>query len=346
MPPSTLSFIHARSLSSNRIPHPPLLESSFEHVNISTIDTPTHSLRAEILIGFHPIHPHSLITLSRPNKSPAQTPGDCELGLWEFHPGCPVRLSRRLNVAEQPDYLPVAVASTCFSSKTESYYQVLYRSAGVDGEGCIEVRCIPLHDTEKSWSVWESVTEEDGLLGGICWNLMDERGYCIVTTASRVYFFTEDTDFGDMKEQYWTCGRRCLIFEVDIFLQQFVPVGITTRYATRVIQSNDKSISILVFLSQKSQLQSFKLEINPGQRVIKVCAKTDMVQWKSGAKGALIAWTMSRKLMTAHCCEDECVGKCTDGRVTVFKTWFAREKRSLKHLVWEYGGVIVDCWNA
>ena len=166
MPPSTLSFIRTRSLSSTRIPHPPLLQSSFEHINISTIDTPTHSLRAEILIGFQPTHPHYLITLSRSDKSPAQTSGDCEVGLWEFHPDCPVRLSHRLKVAEQPDYLPVAVASTCFSSQLEYYYQVLYRSAGSDGEGCIEVRCIPLRDTEKSWNVWESVTEEDGIVRG------------------------------------------------------------------------------------------------------------------------------------------------------------------------------------
>ena len=344
MPPSMLSFIHTRSLSSTRIPHPPLLESSFEHINVSTIDTPTHSLRAEILIGFHPIHPHSLVTLSRPNKSPAQTPGDCELGLWEFHPGCPVRLLQRLIVAEQPGYLPVTVASTCFSSRVESYYQALYRSAGSDGEGCIEVRCISLRDTEKSWNVWESVTEEDGLLGGVCWNLVDE-GYCTVATASRVYFFTEDTEFGDMKEEYWTCGQRCLIFEVDVFLQRFVPESITTRYATRLIHSNDKTVSILVFLSQKSQLQSFKLEIDPRQQGVKVCAKTDIVQWKSGAKGALIAWAMGKNLMTAHCCEDECGEKRDDGTISVFKTWFAREKRSLKHLVWEYGGVIVDCWD-
>src|SRR5436190_21930074 len=109
MPPSTPSFILTRSLSSTRIPRPLQSESSFEHINISTIDTPTYSLRSEILIGFHPIHPHSLITLSRPNKSATQldVPGDCELGLWEFHPCCPVRLSHRLRVAEQPDYLPV-----------------------------------------------------------------------------------------------------------------------------------------------------------------------------------------------------------------------------------------------
>ena len=184
-----------------------------------------------------------------------------------------------------------------------------------------------------------------GLFGGICWNLMDEWGYYAVATASRVYFFTEAKEFGDMKEEYWTCGRRCLIFEVDLFLQRFVPTGITTRYATRLIHSNNENISILVFFSQKSQLQSFKLEIDPRQQVVKVCAKTDMVQWKSGAKGALIAWTMGKKLMTAHCCEDECGETRDSGRLSVFKTWFAREKRSLKYLVWEYGGVIVDCWD-
>ena len=143
------------------------------------------------------------------------------MGLWEFHPGCPLRLSQRLRVAEQPDYLPVSVASTCFSSQIESYYQALYRSAGDDGEGCIEVRCLSPQSPAKSWSVWESVTEEDGLLGGICWNLMDMGGYCAIATASRVYFFTDSVEYGETNGEYWTCGRRCLIFEVDVYLQRY-----------------------------------------------------------------------------------------------------------------------------
>ena len=362
MPPSTLSFLLTRSLSSTRTPHPPISShhsttTFFEHINISTIDTPTRSLRSEIVIGFHPSHPHSLLTLSRPT----QEGGDCEIGEWEFYPGCCVKLLRRLKVEEQPDYLPVAVASTCFShvNDEERYYQVIYRSAGGDAEGCIEVRCIYLENMTKSWNVWESVTEEDGSLGGICWNLMNkerggEGGYMTVATASRVYFFTENLKNGDLGMEYWTYGRRCLIFEVDVFLQRHYPSTqgqqMETRYATRIIHSpsTNNTISILVFVSQKSQLQSFKLEISPGERTVKVCAKRDIVKWKSGARGALLAWSMGRKVMTSHCCEDECgeINIADDGGMSVFKTWFARgEKRSLKELVWEYGGIILDCWD-
>jgi hypothetical protein len=226
----------------------------------------------------------------------------------------------------------------------ETYFQVLYRSARGHGEGCIEVRCLPLTNIQKGWSVWESVTEEDGLLGGICWSLMDKEGYVTVATASRVYFFTENMKSNDMTNEYWNGGRRCLIFEVDVFLQRHFQ-GQTTRYATRLIHSDNKTISILVFVSQKSQLQSFKLEISPQEQKVKICGKTETVQWKSGAGGALLAWSMNRKYMISHCCEDECGEKLGDGRISAFKTWFAREKRSLKHLVWEYGGVILDCWD-
>ena len=48
--------------------------------------------------------------------------------------------------------------------------------------------------------------------------------------------------------------------------------------------------------------------------------------WKSSAKGALIAWSTRRKSMTAHCCEVECGEKRDDGRISILKTWFARER--------------------
>lgn len=262
-----------------------------------------------------------------------------------------MRLLQRLAVAEQPDYLPVAVAATGFCGVTGRYFQVIYRSATDEGEGCIEVRCLPVEGAVGRWSVWESVTEEDGLLGGVCWNLLGGNrrggGYIAAAMASRVYFFTEDALERDAgKEDYWTFGRKCLIFEVDVFLQRQFSTTVPTRYATRIIHSPSRTISVLVFASQKSLLQSFKLEISPAKRDVTVCAKTEMVQWKSGSRGALLAWSMGRKLMTAHCCEDECAETRDEAQISVFKTWFARgEKRSLKHLVWEYGGVIVDCWD-
>ena len=354
MPPSTPSFLLSRSLLSNHVSHPVPSSSTFEHVNISCVDTLTHSLRSEILIGFAHQHPHSLLTLSRPQKSDhdlSTTSSACELGVWEFHPQRRVKLLRRLAVTEQPDYLPVAVAATAFSVSKEKYFQVIYRCAMDDGEGCIEVRCLPIDNSIPKWSVWESVTEEDGLSGGVCWNLWGTNGECgsiTVAMASRVYFFTEDPPGLDIQEQeeYWTFGRKCLIFEVDVFLQRYGSTTQSTRYATRLIHSSSRTISILVFASQKSQLQSLKLEISPGERKVTVCAKTERVQWKSGPKGALIAWSMGRKLMTAHCCEDECAESRDEAQISVFKTWFARgEKRSLDHLVWEYGGVIVDCWG-
>ena len=296
---------------------------------------------------------------------------------------------------EEPEYLPVAVASTCFiGGLGAGFYQVLYRSVADDGEGCIEIRWMPL--LGKGWSVWECVTEEDGLLGGICFSLVS-KGYIAVATGSRVYFFTaqgrrqtaggaddktgpENTEM--TKEAWWTFGKGCLIFEVDLFLQQHLPSR-TTKYATRIIAttisahpSNDSpapglfsplnSLTIIVFASQKSSLQSFKLELTPSSQDIRLVAQTNPVNWKSEAKGALLAWSMGRKLMTGHCCEDECrspkarqskgghspqqIGHAGEGGegedgVEVFKSWFPRGKGSLKELVWDYGGVVLDFWE-
>jgi hypothetical protein len=307
---------------------------------------------------------------------------------------------RNFRMDEEPDYLPVAVASCCFvRGEGEQFYQVLYRSAGEDGEACIEVRWVPF--VGKGWNVWECVMEEDGLLGGICFSLLS-RGYITVATASRVYFFTgqeqrqtttgkDDEEDGQehvvpTKETWWNLGKRCLIFEVDLYLQRHLPSR-TTKYATRIIPStvaahlpNTRSstpdiscplhsLSIIVFASQKSSVQSFKVEITPSSRDVKITAQTDPVNWKSEAKGALLAWSMGRKLMTGHCCEDECPHKKTglsrsgypaehtgkragakhleDGEdgVEVFKSWFARGKGSLKELVWDYGGIVLDSWN-
>jgi hypothetical protein len=250
-----------------------------------------------------------------------------------------VRLLARLEVGEQPDYLPVAVASTCFAVPQERYNQAIYRAAAVGGEGCIEIRCLPVNGL-KGWSTWESVTEEDGLLGGICWSLLTS-GYITIAMVSRIYFFSGDAHLGEMKAVHWTTGRKCLIFEVDVYLERFLPAQ--TQYATRLLSSDEKTASILVFASQKSRLQSFKLELCPSEQRVRLCAKTELVEWKLGARSALLAWSMSRKLMTGHCCEDECEKR---DEIPVLKTWFARgEKQSLKHLVWEYGGVVVDYWD-
>jgi len=354
MPPSTSSFLRSRSLSSSSIlirPVPP--PPSYEHINISSIDTPTHSLRSEVLIGFHPIDPHYLISLSRSARLQDTivyrpgSQGECEIGLWEFHPKCKVRLVRRLKVEEQPDYLPIAVCSTSLSTVQETYYQIIYRASSEDGEGCIEIRSLHLENStsEPSWNLWESVTEEDGILGGICWSLLG-AGYLTVATASRVYFFSSTTmGKQDIKEECWTCGRNCLIFEVDVYLQKAF-VGHTMRFTTRLLNSIDGKMSVLVFASERTELQSFKLEIDVKDLSVKLRAKTDIVQWKSGARGALLAWSMGRKLMTGHCCEDECGELLDKGRISVFKTWFARgDKRSLKQLVWDYGGVVIDCWD-
>src|SRR5579871_3545257 len=115
----------------------------------------------------------------------------------------------------ESDYLPITVAST--ATVKEKVYQGIYRSASDDGEGCIEIRGMDL-SSEERWNVWESVTEEDGLFGGICWGLL-ERGYISVATASRVYFFHEDRGEREYREDYWTRGKKCLIFEVDVFLE-------------------------------------------------------------------------------------------------------------------------------
>lgn len=353
MPPSIPSFLRARSLSSTRTPHPIPPHESFERIDIATIDTPAHSLRSEILIGFHPVRPHSLVTLSRPTKSTDEPNtgrtgvyGSVEIGLWDFHPGQAVRFLRRLSVEEYPDYLPVASVSTCFCALNETYYQCILRSTTDEayGEGCVEVRVLPLGG--KPWSVWESVTEEGGMVGGVCWNLVGVKGGCMaVSTASRVYFFSKDTQWAEVGEEFWSLEPHSLVFEVDVYLQS-EGYGTTTCYATRLVRSEDKTISVLVFVSQKTQLQMFRLELCPWEQRAKVCAKTGAVQWKSGVQAALTAWTTGRKMMAGHVCEDECGEKRRDERLYVQKSWFARGQRgSLKQLVWEYGGIIVDGWN-
>ena len=254
----------------------------------------------------------------------------------------PLQLYRRLQVKENLESLPVAVASTVYNSLYERIFQGVYRSANDDGEGCIEIRSMNLSSQDK-WNVWESVTEEDGVFGGVCWSLL-HKGYILVATASRVYFFLTTPEKRRNEENYWTQGKRCLIFEVDIFLQWVLPDG-NWKYATRIFGAKDGNITILVFVSQKTQLESFRLDVCPNTLQVTIGARTGTVTWKSGARGALIAWSMGRKLMTAHCCEDECSNH-GNGQTSVFKTWFARgEKRSLKELVWEYGGIIIDCWD-
>src|SRR2546430_3979399 len=109
--PSTSSYLLSRSLDAHSATIRPFSLATLEHINISAIDTPTQSLRHEIIIGFLPCHPYSLITLSRPEKSSHR---GCGLRLWEFHPQIRVKLLRRFVVDEEPEYLPVAVASTCF----------------------------------------------------------------------------------------------------------------------------------------------------------------------------------------------------------------------------------------
>src|SRR5579862_5725981 len=140
--PSTPSYLLTRSLiPSPHLPRP--TRSHYEHINISSVDTPTLSLRNEILIGFLSNPPYSLVTLARPLKNETRA---CDLGLWHFHPRTPVELYRRLSVCENPDYLPITVAST--ATVKEKVYQGIYRSASDDGEGCIEIRGMDLSSEE------------------------------------------------------------------------------------------------------------------------------------------------------------------------------------------------------
>jgi len=294
MPPSTPSYLRTRSITPSTHLSRPNPSSINEHINISSVDTPTFALRDEILVGFLPVPPSSLITLSRPRKHDNRS---CDVGLWNFHPGRPVELYQRLQVKEDLEYLPVAMASTVYDSVYERIFQGVYRSANDDGEGCIEIRSMDL-SSQDIWNVWESVTEEDGVFGGVCWSLL-HKGYILISTASRVYFFLATPAKRRCEENYWTQGKRCLIFEVDIFLQWVLPDG-NWKYATRIFGAKDGNITILVFVSQKTQLESFRLDVCPNTLQVTIGARTGIVTWKSGAKGALIAWSMGRKLMTAH----------------------------------------------
>jgi len=357
MASSIPSFLLSRSLSTAQIPRPKLSSSYYEHVNIATVDTPTQALRSEILIGFEPTPPHSLVTLSTPTMTASHnTRPACEIGLWDFHPRRTVKLTRRLKVGEGADHLPVAIAATAFCQVRQAYYQVLYRTTRNYSEGCIEVRCLPLQEDKKAWSVWESVTEEDGVFGGINWSMATpSNGFIVIATASRVYFFfmdDENTRSHDIpiSMEWWSTGNRCLIFEVDYFLQQSGPLrGLrNVMYATRVLDSDQggNSISVQTVIVHKTLLQICTLKMSPRDwmaclsghskphqiYLVNFIPLEARVPYLSFSLGCVIGVRSDVSVK----------GTST---ITVFQPWRPRAQMTLPELVWEYGGIIIDCWN-
>jgi len=247
------------------------------------------------------------------------------------------------------DYLPIMMVSSAYYNG--KLIQGVYRSANDDdrsayeyGEGCIEMRCFDVSNEEK-WHVWESVTEEDGLFGGTCFGMVKSLGLICASTASRVYFFTMEEREWNCKEDYWTTGKRCLIFEVDVYLSRVFRDPPVEKCATRIIGSTDKvilMINVFPYLKTDRGNSIFQLRVNPITQSVHVRSIVLHRSRNLNVEAKFLLFSRLGKRMTAHCCEDE----CRQSDTTVFKTWFARgEKRSLKELVWEYGGVIVDYWD-
>ena len=367
MPRSIPSYLRARSLSSSRV-SPPALPSAFERIPISNIDTPERDLRKEILIGFHPRDPHYLVTLSRPPSGPVNHfshdeswSRECQVGWWHFNPLKQVQFHRRLEVDEDPSFLPISVAATCYSELRESYYQVLFMSAidnadnEEDNDGSIQVRYLPTKDQGLIGDTkWTSLPEDEALLGGICWNLLTlgdgSKGYITAATNSRVYFFTihSSEEEEDSEVNYWTFDRFCglLIFEVDIYLQTIV-TEVIDEVSTRLLNSSESCTSrIMVFVSCGKSVQTYILDICPLKRQAEVREKSAKAPWNLSARIALVVWCGSHKLLTSHCCEDECREYFSNGQTTVFKTWYARgQKPSLNYIRWGYGDIVIDGWG-
>jgi hypothetical protein len=366
MSPSIPSFLLSRSLSTAPTPRP-VAPSPYEHINIGSVDTPTHALRSEILIGFQPIAPHPLVTLSKPTStsSPSSIESACEIGLWDFQPGRAVKLIQRLRVADGSEYLPVVIAWTGFCQVREAYYQVLYRGSWNVGEGCIEVRCLPLHPGKAvgAWSVSQSVTEEDSVSKGTSWSLASSTtmhcGFIVVGTGSRVYFFFMEehepiAEVEGERYEWWTVDDRCIIFEVDLFMQQ---TGLrdfhNVEYATKVLGSEDggKSISLHILIVNKRGLQIFKLRIFPEDLRVDVTevSKPKTVDGRLGMKEWNAAKAMSSYalgLRLGMSCPNDRGKEYTPDTFTVFHPYVhGTERCTVDKLVWQYGGIVVHCWD-
>lgn len=356
MPSPLSSFLLNRSLHPSP-PTRPIRATAYQHINIATLDTPTHDLRNEILIGFQPGPPHFLATLSRPTAATAT----CDIRLWEFHPQRKVRLARRLCVEEDgAGYLPVAIAGTGYCAVREAYYQVLYRTRGTGGEACIEVRCLPLEPEKVGWTVWESVTEEDNVFGGVDWSLTghspDGRtGSLVVASATRVYFFCMDDS--DCLENigagkgWWTLGHRCVIFEIDVFLEQarLRKDLVNVVYDTRLLPSREigKTICIAVRIVDKRSYQEFKVNLNPRERDAEISSVGGLVALAPG-KDAKMIKTLLNPFHEGGCAlpQGRTVLDNVPETFTVFQEWCpGGERGSIQELVWEYGGIVIDGWD-
>jgi hypothetical protein len=356
MPSPLSSFLLNRSLHPST-PTRPTRANAYQHINITTLDTPTHDLRNEILIGFQPGPPHFLVTLSRPTDDTA----GCEIGLWEFHPLRRVKLARRLRVEEDgAGYLPVALVGTGYCVVRDAYYQLLYRTGGSGGEACIEVRCLPLEPGKGGWTVWESVTEEDNVFGGMDWSLTSgspdgKAGNLVVASATRVYFFCMDDEeclenIGGEKG-CWTRGNCCIIFEVDVFLEQarirknFVNVV----YDTRLLPSQENGISIclVVGIVDKRSYQRFKLNVNPRERKTEISSVGEPMALGPNMDAKMVR-TLLNPFHGGGCALAQ--GRSLLNNVTetftVFQEWYpGGERGSVRELVWEYGGIVIDGWD-
>jgi hypothetical protein len=353
MPSPLSSFLLDRSLRRSP-PSRPTRATAFQHINIATLDTPTHDLRNEILIGFQPGPPHFLVTLSRPTEDTTA----CQIGLWEFYPLRRVKLARRLRIEDDgAGYLPVAIAGTGYCAFREAYYQVLYRTRGTGGEACIEVRCLPLESGKAGWSVWESVTEEDNVFGGVDWSLTGHSpdGCLVIASATRLYFFSMDDDdcvesFGG-EGGWWTRGNRCIIFEIDVFLEHarirkdfgnFI-------YDTRLLPSQENGISICIAVGiiDKRSYQRFKLNVNPRERNAEISSVGVPMALAPG-KDAKMVQRLLNPFQDGQCASGQ--GRSVQENVpetfTLFQEWCpGGEQGSVREMVWEYGGIVIDGWD-
>jgi hypothetical protein len=76
------------------------------------------------------------------------------------------------------------------------------------------------------------------------------------------------------------------------------------------------------------------VDISPCERKIKLCTKMELVSIKSSARRVLLIWSMGRKSMIVHCCEDERGEKrYMDGQCIQKIVRRPGEKSNLKELV-------------
>jgi hypothetical protein len=208
--------------------------------------------------------------------------------------------------------------------------------------------------------VWESVTEEDNVSGGVDWSLMSpspdgKAENSVVASATWVYWFCMDEEecLKNIRRElrWWTPGNRCIIFEVDVFLEQArIRKDLdNVIYDTRFLpsQENGISICIVVGIVDKCSYQRFKLNVNPQEHKAEISSVG-----KPMALGPSMDAKMVRMLLNPF--HD---GDCTlvQGRslldnipttFTVFQEWYpGGEQGSVRELVWEYGGIVIDGWD-